>query len=115
MRVLYPDIVYGAIASSGVTHATVVDWRYPDLIRQYAAPACVARIEKAIAEVDSLLTSNKTSGAIKAVFGLGGISYNPDFASLLSVRARSWCWCWSFVLSYEAYGRDTAGFVVCGA
>ena len=112
MRVLYPDIVYGAIASSGVTHATVVDWRYPDLIRQYAAPACVARIEKAITEVDSLLASNKTSGAIKAVFGLSGISYNPDFASLLSVRARAGR---LFVLGCGAYGRDTAGFVVCGA
>lgn len=112
MRVLYPDVVFGAIASSGVTHATVVDWRYPDLIRQYAAPACVARIEKAIAEVDSLLASNKTSGAIKAVFGLSGISYNADFASLLSVRARAGR---LFVLGCGAYGRDTARFVVCGA
>ncbi|KAM5542175.1 hypothetical protein V8D89_004048 [Ganoderma adspersum] len=90
MRVLYPDIVFGAIASSGVTHATVVDWRYPDLIRQYASQTCVARIETAIAEVDSFLASNKTSAAIKAVFGLGGISYDPDFASLLSVPIGGW-------------------------
>ena len=89
MRVLYPDIVFGAIASSGVTHATLTDWRYSDIIRQYAPQACVARIEKAIDEVDTLLADNKTNGAIKAVFGLSGLSYNPDFASLLSVRAPS--------------------------
>ncbi len=90
MRVLYPDIVFGAISSSGVTHATVVDWRYMDLVRQYGAPqACAARLETAVGEVDALLASNKTSGAIKAVFGLSGLSYDPDFASLLSVRVRA--------------------------
>lgn len=86
MRVLYPDIVFGAISSSGVTHATLTDWRYADIIRQYAPQACIARIEKAIDEVDTFLADNKTSGAIKAVFGLGEVSYNPDFASVLLVR-----------------------------
>ncbi|PIL30738.1 hypothetical protein GSI_06906 [Ganoderma sinense ZZ0214-1] len=91
MRVLYPDIVFGAIASSGVTHATIVDWRYMDLVRQYATPqACVARVQQAVAEVDSFLASNTTSAAIKAVFGLSGISYDPDFASLLSAPLGGW-------------------------
>ena len=88
MRVLYPDVVFGAIASSGVTHATVVDWRYADLVRQHATPrACIARIETAVAEVDALLANNGTKAPIKAVFGLSGVSYDPDFASLVSVRA----------------------------
>ena len=87
MRVLYPDIVFGSISSSGVTHATVVDWRYFDIIRQYAPQDCVARIEKTVDEVDALLTrSNSTRNAIKAAFGLSGVSYDPDFASLLTVR-----------------------------
>ena len=87
MRVLYPDIVFGSISSSGVTHATVVDWRYFDIIRQYAPQDCVARIEKTVDEVDALLTrNNSTRNAIKAAFGLSGVSYDPDFASLLTVR-----------------------------
>ena len=86
MRVLYPDIVFGSISSSGVTHATVVDWRYFDIIRQYAPQDCVARIEKTVDEVDALLTrNNSTRNAIKAAFGLSGVSYDPDFASLLTV------------------------------
>ena len=99
MRVLYPELVYGAISSSGVTHATVVDWRYFDIIRQYAPAACTSQIVKAIDEIDRLLLGkNQTRNAIKAVFGLNGISYDPDFASLLTVRAvvfailgHAWC------------------------
>lgn len=55
MRVLYPDLVYGAISSSGVTHATVVDWRYFDIIRQHAPANCVAQVVTAVDEVDKLL------------------------------------------------------------
>ncbi|TBU56239.1 peptidase S28 [Dichomitus squalens] len=91
MRVLYPDIVFGSISSSGVTHATVVDWRYFDIIRQYAPQDCVARIVQTVDEVDTLLTrNNHTRNAIKAVFGLSGISYDPDFASLLSSPLGAW-------------------------
>ncbi|KAI0735846.1 peptidase S28 [Earliella scabrosa] len=91
MRVLYPDLVYGAISSSGVTHATVVDWRYFDIIRQYAPQDCMAQVVKAIDEVDRLLErSNKTRNAVKALFGLSGLSYDPDFASLLSGPLGGW-------------------------
>ena len=96
MRVLYPDLVYGAISSSGVTHATVVDWRYFDIIRQYAPQDCMAQVVKAIDEVDRLLErSNKTRNAVKALFGLSGLSYDPDFASLLSVRPAAVCLVWT--------------------
>ena len=88
MRVLYPDIVYGAISSSGVVHATLDDFYYFDIIRRYAGPpGCMERVSEAIVEVDDLLADNSTRTAIKEVFGLQGISYDPDFASLLSVRA----------------------------
>ncbi|KAI0757595.1 peptidase S28 [Daedaleopsis nitida] len=90
MRVLYPDLVYGAISSSGVTHATVVDWRYFDIIRQHAPADCMEQVVKAIDEVDRLLERNATRDAIKAVFGLNGISYDPDFASLLSSPLGGW-------------------------
>lgn len=88
MRVLYPDLVFGAIASSGVVHATLDDWRYFDIIRQSAPAACITQVERTIDEVDRLITSPnaKTRLAIKSVFGLQNVTYDPDFASLLSVR-----------------------------
>ena len=85
MRVLYPDLVFGAISSSGVVHATVDDWRYFDIIRQFAPAACMARVAEAIEDIDAFLEVNATRGQIKDVFGLSGISYDPDFASLLTV------------------------------
>ncbi|KAI0656771.1 peptidase S28 [Cubamyces menziesii] len=92
MRVLYPDLVFGAISSSGVTHATLDDWRYFDIIRQYAPASCIAQVEKTIDEVDAFITSPKaeTRHAIKAVFGLQNITYDPDFASLLSGPLGAW-------------------------
>ncbi|KAH9938998.1 peptidase S28 [Epithele typhae] len=90
MRVLYPDLVFGAISSSGVVHATVDDYFYFDIIRQFAPAPCMARVAEAIEEVDALLEANATHDAIKDVFGLSGLSYDPDFASLLSSPLGGW-------------------------
>ncbi|KAI0762442.1 peptidase S28 [Fomes fomentarius] len=107
MRVLYPDLVYGAISSSGVTHATVVDWRYFDIIRQYAPADCVAQVVTTIDEVDRLLLgTNETRDAIKKVFGLNGISYDPDFASLLSSPLGGWQGTnWDPAINSTGFGR----------
>ncbi|KAL7285924.1 hypothetical protein ACG7TL_001038 [Trametes sanguinea] len=92
MRVLYPELVFGAISSSGVVHATLDDWRYFDIIRQYAPADCIAQVEKTVDEVDSLITSPNaaTRNAIKAVFGVQNLTYDPDFASLLSNPLGAW-------------------------
>ena len=87
MRVVYPDLVYGAIASSGVTYATVEDWQYFDIIRQFAPADCIQQVETTITEVDDLLSDSKTEKPIKALFGLANLTHNQDFASLLSVRS----------------------------
>lgn len=86
MKVRYPDLVYGAIASSGVTYATVVDWQYYDIIRQFAPSDCVKQIETTIEDVDNLVTNPKTVQPIKALFGLPNVTHNQDFVSLLAVR-----------------------------
>ena len=87
MRVLYPDLVFGAISSSGVVHATVPEPFYFDIIRQFAPAACMRRVEETVDEVDALLEGTQAEhDAIKAVFGLQNLTYDPDFASLLSVR-----------------------------
>ncbi|KAF8139830.1 serine carboxypeptidase S28-domain-containing protein [Boletus edulis] len=55
MKILYPDLVFGAIASSGVTHAVLSNWEYYEVIREAADPACSAHLENAITTVDTLL------------------------------------------------------------
>ncbi|KIP05030.1 hypothetical protein PHLGIDRAFT_491601 [Phlebiopsis gigantea 11061_1 CR5-6] len=90
MKVVYPDLVYGAIASSGVTYATVEDWQYYDIIRQFGPSDCIQQVETTILEVDELLSDPKTVKSIKALFGLGNLTHAEDFASLLSNPLGSW-------------------------
>ena len=86
MRVLYPELVYGAIASSGVTYATISNWGYYDIIRQFAPADCVKQLETAIEEFDNLLTiSNTTRQTIKTLYGLPNVTHDADVASLLAV------------------------------
>lgn len=87
MKVLYPDLVYGAIASSGVTYATVEDWQYYDIIRQFGPADCIHQIETTVKEVDNLLSKPETVQPIKELFGLGNLTHVQDFASLLTVSA----------------------------
>lgn len=88
MKVTYPELVYGAIASSGVTYATISNWQYYDIIRQFASPACVKQIETAVEEFDDLLTkSNATKQAIQALYGLPNVTHSADVGSVLAV-----CW-----------------------
>ena len=86
MRVLYPELVFGAIASSGVTFATIKDWQYFDIIRQFAPADCIHQIEVTVQTVDKyLIHSNSTRDTIKTAFALQNLTNDHDFASLLSV------------------------------
>ena len=85
MRVLYPDLVFGAIASSAVTHAALVYWEYFDLIRNYTEPHCRGAIEHTVATVDRLLGSRVTRNWVKHLFGLGKLDSDQDFVSVLHV------------------------------
>ena len=89
MRVRYPDIVFGAIASSGVTYATVVDWQYYDIIRQFGPSDCIKQVQKTVETVDELLSVPKTHDVIKGLFGLANLTHDEDFASVLSVSLAS--------------------------
>jgi len=109
MRVLYPDLVFGAIASSGahchflcpltynlslnwtllgrsaVTHAALTNWEYMDVIRLAAEPKCSSNLVKSIATVDRLLKVSYLRGPLKKLFGLGGLESDQDFVSVLAV------------------------------
>lgn len=108
MRILYPDLVYGAIASSGVTFATINDWQYFDIIRQFGPKDCIQQIETTVNEVDALLAKKgRARQVIKATFGLGNVTHDEDFASVLAV---------SSILSYshDDIDRLLAGSRVLG-
>lgn len=104
MRVLYPDLVYGAIASSGeyltphacnctqgasaVTHAAIINWEYMDIIRRYADPTCSLHLQKAIETIDTILDHRVLSAPLKALFGVHGLNHDVDFVSLIEVCRR---------------------------
>ena len=85
MKVLYPDVVFGAIASSGVTFATIDNWRYYDIIRQFADQECIKQVETTVSELDVLLSSNKTRPLIQGFFGVPNITHVEDVGNLISV------------------------------
>ena len=84
MRVLYPDVVFGAIASSAVTHATIDNWEYMDIIRTAAPKECTDSLVSTIARVDNLLARPWFRRPLKRLFGLGGLTHDDDFVSTLS-------------------------------
>jgi hypothetical protein len=84
MRVLYPDIVFGAISSSGVTHATINNWEYMDIIRTAASSKCSEAIQSSMAHVDVLIAHPPSKLAVKTLFGLQGISHDEDFVSTIT-------------------------------
>ncbi|KAJ3799815.1 serine carboxypeptidase S28-domain-containing protein [Lentinula aff. detonsa] len=85
MRVLYPDLVYGAIASSAVTHAAIINWEYMDIIRRYADPVCSTHLQESIKTIDSILDHRVLSTPLKALFGVHGLQHDVDFVSLIEV------------------------------
>ncbi|PSR83862.1 hypothetical protein PHLCEN_2v5571 [Hermanssonia centrifuga] len=90
MRVLYPDLVFGAIASSAVTHASIENWEYMEIIRNAADPKCSAHLEKSIKTIDSLLAVPRLKRQLKGLFGLADLEHDEDFASLIESPLGSW-------------------------
>ncbi|KAJ2986041.1 hypothetical protein NUW54_g9926 [Trametes sanguinea] len=90
MKILYPDIVYGAIASSGVTHASIENWEYMEIIRRAAEPKCSNHIESSITIIDALLDVPVTRTPLKALFGLAALKHDEDFVALLEAPMGGW-------------------------
>jgi len=92
LRVQYPDVFWGAISSSGVTEAIVDYSIYFLAIAKFAPPACVSAQQTLTAVVDGILngTSNSTIAQLKTAFGLPNVTYNNDFASVLSTGIEGW-------------------------
>ncbi|KIK69784.1 hypothetical protein GYMLUDRAFT_34181 [Collybiopsis luxurians FD-317 M1] len=90
MRILYPDLVYGAIASSAVTHASILNWEYMDIIRRYADPKCSEHLQNSIKTIDSILDHRVLAKPLKRLFGVHGLKRDVDFVSLVESPLGSW-------------------------
>ncbi|KAF2119531.1 serine carboxypeptidase S28-domain-containing protein [Lophiotrema nucula] len=91
LRVVYPDVFWGTISSSGVTAAITDYWEYFEPIRQFAPPDGIAATQTYIDVIDSILLNNtdKTQ-QLKDAFGLGGITNDSDFANVFTNGP--YCW-----------------------
>jgi hypothetical protein len=105
MKVLYPDLVFGSIASSGlshkhygvfkpshgisiaVTHASITNWEYMDVIRKYADPKCSLRLQSTIKTIDVILDGRILTPRLKALFGLAGLEHDDDFVAVLEASS----------------------------
>ncbi|KAI4864580.1 peptidase S28 [Hypoxylon rubiginosum] len=87
LRVLYPDVYYGAISSSGVPEAIWDYWQYFEAAAVYGPPACVETTQKLTHVVDNILIGKAGTdyvGQLKSVFGLPNVTYDNDFASAIN-------------------------------
>ncbi|TXT04782.1 hypothetical protein VHUM_04050 [Vanrija humicola] len=85
LRTQYPDLVYGAVSSSGVTVAKAHFSEYFHAIQAYGPQPCIKKIQDAVEWVDNLLDQGgEAANAIKTYFGLGELSNNADFAQVLA-------------------------------
>jgi hypothetical protein len=87
MRILYPDLVYGAIASSAVTHAQIEFPEYNEIIRNAAPGHCASHVVNAVNLVDRALSSKRLNTPIKRLFGLEELTEDVEFATVISVGA----------------------------
>ncbi|KAJ3558690.1 hypothetical protein NM688_g768 [Phlebia brevispora] len=92
MRVLYPDLVFGAIASSAVTHASIENWEYMEIIRNAADPKCISHLETSIQTIDHILSLPQTQlkRRLKGLFGVADLEHDEDFVSLIESPLGSW-------------------------
>ncbi|KAF2724423.1 serine carboxypeptidase [Polychaeton citri CBS 116435] len=92
LRVLYPDVYFGAISSSGVTKAIYDYWEYFSPIAEHAPSACVASQRLLTNVVDNILLGedDSTKQSLKKAFGMGNLTHNDDFANQLSYGITGW-------------------------
>lgn len=90
LRVVYPDLFFGAISSSGVTEAIVDYWQYYEPIRHHAPQDCVQTNLQFTQLIDNLLPQPSEFEMFKGLFGLQNLSYANDFASVLSEPLGTW-------------------------
>ncbi|KAH7032739.1 peptidase S28 [Microdochium trichocladiopsis] len=87
LRMVYPDVYYGAISSSGVPEAIWDYWQYFEAARIYAPGECSITTQKLQNAVDNILIKQKGTkypAQLKQAFGYSGTANDLNFAGVLS-------------------------------
>jgi len=87
LRMVYPDVYYGAISSSGVPVAIWDYWQYFEAARIYAPGDCSITTQKLQNAVDNILIKQKDTkypGELKQAFGYSSTVKDLDFVNVLS-------------------------------
>lgn len=93
LRVLYPDVYWGSISSSGVTKAIYEYWQYFAAITDSAPKDCVSAQQTLINVLDNIyLEKNDTAlpADIKSTFGFGNLTWDSDFVAVLTNGIGGW-------------------------
>ncbi|GAA5821942.1 hypothetical protein JCM10212_005156 [Sporobolomyces blumeae] len=91
-RKLFPEVWWGAIASSAVTTAIVDYWEYYVPIQEHAPSACISTLQNHTEAIDSLLALKNTflTSHLKSYFGLANVTDDRDFVNALTIPLASW-------------------------
>ncbi|CAO3596293.1 unnamed protein product [Absidia cylindrospora] len=83
MRLLYPDLVYAAVSSSGPVQAQYNFYQYFDPIIQYGPPRCVNALHNIVERIDQFFAghpSDSEKSQFKNAFGVDPRTPDVDFA-----------------------------------
>ncbi|PPJ53883.1 hypothetical protein CBER1_04625 [Cercospora berteroae] len=89
LRVIYPDVFWGSISSSGVTKAIWDYWQYFVPIAENGPPDCIEAQRKLVSFVDGIIydkNDTELSGQLKSVFGMEGLEYDNAFAQAVTMN-----------------------------
>ena len=87
LRVLYPNVFFGAISSSGVTKAIIDYWEYWEPIRMFGPKDCISFTQDLVELVDHILLTPEKKHLVptlKALFGFPNVTHDNDFTALLT-------------------------------
>ncbi len=79
MRMKFPDLVVGSLASSGPVQAKEKFEEYDKHVATVAGPACLANIKKVVGEVETALTNGAELEKIKKKFLAAELKDDTDF------------------------------------
>ncbi len=83
-RLKYPNLVEGALASSGPVQARANFEDYDHHVFQVAGPQCAAQIKKVVAQIEAVLNDPTSLLAIKKQFEADTLTDNTDFLYLVA-------------------------------
>ncbi|KAJ6261570.1 hypothetical protein Dda_4240 [Drechslerella dactyloides] len=89
LRVVYPEVYYGSLASSAVIWAGENFWEYNEPVRAYGDPVCIAILEETARRID---TYSASGGSVwqqfKELFGVKSLEDRDSASYIFNVLGR---------------------------